>query len=110
GRGRRGRKWRRGAAQTTTRRRASGAGPAGPGSDPEPAPEAAAARPRAGRRRPGGRDCRRAAAEAYLAAQRAGTDPVLAVMGATGRSRRRSLKLIAAARDKGYLSPRHARR
>ncbi|WP_326594718.1 DUF6214 family protein [Streptomyces sp. NBC_01803] len=76
----------------------------------ESTPAAQPPRHRAGRRRSGGRDGRRTAAEAYLAAQREGTDPVLAVMCATGRSRRRSLKLIAAARDKGYLTPRHVRR
>ncbi|MEU8690318.1 DUF6214 family protein [Streptomyces sp. NPDC048665] len=53
--------------------------------------------------------CRRAALE-YRAAQEEGTDPVLAVMTATGRSRRRSLKLIAQARDAGFLTARHARR
>jgi hypothetical protein len=35
---------------------------------------------------------------------------VLAVMGATGRSRRKSLRMIARARDAGFLTPRHARR
>ncbi|WP_338899783.1 DUF6214 family protein [Streptomyces sp. TG1A-60] len=49
-------------------------------------------------------------AEEYLAAQRSGCDPVLAVMGATGHSRRKSLRLIAGARDEGLLGPRHARR
>ncbi|MGN5377868.1 DUF6214 family protein [Streptomyces lasalocidi] len=53
--------------------------------------------------------CRRAAQE-YRAAQEEGVDPVLAVMTATGRSRRRSLKLIAQARDAGFLTARHARR
>ncbi|MGW0548949.1 DUF6214 family protein, partial [Streptomyces altiplanensis] len=53
---------------------------------------------------------RRIAAQAYRAAQQAGRDPVLAVMCATGRSRRRSLRLIAGARDEGLLSPRHNRR
>ncbi|OIK06777.1 hypothetical protein BIV23_06530 [Streptomyces monashensis] len=53
--------------------------------------------------------CRRAAQE-YRAAQEEGADPVLAVMTATGRSRRRSLKLIAQARDAGFLTARHARR
>ncbi|NGO67282.1 hypothetical protein G5C65_02710 [Streptomyces sp. SB3404] len=53
---------------------------------------------------------RRVAAEAYLAAQEEGRDPVLAVMCATGRSRRKSLRIIASARDEGYLAPRHARR
>ncbi|UCM86505.1 DUF6214 family protein [Streptomyces marincola] len=92
-----------------------------PEPEPEPEPEPdegrtpvrTAERPaghRAPRRRGTGRAGRRAAAEVYLAAQAAGADPVLAVMDATGRSRRRSLRLIAAARDKGYLGPRHARR
>ncbi|MGW0943084.1 DUF6214 family protein [Streptomyces sp. NPDC002623] len=49
-------------------------------------------------------------AQEYRAAQEDGVDPVLAVMCATGRSRRRSLRLIAQARDAGYLTPRHARR
>lgn len=37
-------------------------------------------------------------------------DPVLAVMDATGHSRRKSLRLIAGARDAGLLTPRHIRR
>ncbi|MFC4502798.1 MULTISPECIES: DUF6214 family protein [Streptomyces] len=49
-------------------------------------------------------------AQEYRAAQEDGADPVLAVMCATGHSRRRSLRLIAQARDAGYLSPRHIRR
>ncbi|MER6961660.1 MULTISPECIES: DUF6214 family protein [unclassified Streptomyces] len=49
-------------------------------------------------------------AQEYRAAQEDGLDPVVAVMCATGRSRRRSLRLIAQARDAGYLTPRHARR
>ncbi|MET9732188.1 DUF6214 family protein [Streptomyces sp. NPDC006458] len=49
-------------------------------------------------------------AQEYRAAQEDGVDPVLAVMCATGHSRRRSLKLIAQARDIGFLTPRHARR
>ncbi|MEU5531858.1 DUF6214 family protein [Streptomyces sp. NPDC020362] len=53
--------------------------------------------------------CRLAARE-YRAAQEEGADPVLAVMCATGHSRRRSLWLIAQARDAGFLAPRHARR
>lgn len=57
-----------------------------------------------------GRAVRKIAATAYLAAQRDGLDPVLAVMGATGRSRRKSLRLIAGARDEGLLTPRHNRR
>lgn len=59
---------------------------------------------------PRGSAGRRMAAEAYRAAQQEGRDPVLAVMLATGRSRRRSLRLIAGARDEGYLAPRHNRR
>ncbi|MCS0600933.1 DUF6214 family protein [Streptomyces sp. LP11] len=59
---------------------------------------------------PRGTEGRRLAAEEYRAAQRQGTDPVLAVMSATGHGRRRSLKLIAQARDAGFLTPRHARR
>lgn len=39
-----------------------------------------------------------------------GRDPVLAVMSATGRNRRKALRLIAGARDEGYLAPRHNRR
>lgn len=49
-------------------------------------------------------------AQEYRAAQEKGVDPVLAVMCATGHSRRRSLGLIAQARDAGFLTPRHARR
>ncbi|NEA65168.1 DUF6214 family protein [Streptomyces sp. SID12488] len=48
--------------------------------------------------------------EEYRAAQEEGADPVLAVMCATGHSRRRSLRLISQARDAGFLTPRHARR
>ncbi|GGX21512.1 DUF6214 family protein [Streptomyces chryseus] len=82
-----------------------------PGAAAEAVPEQK--QPPAGRARPawpGGRAGRRIAAEAYRAAQQAGQDPVLAVMCATGRSRRRSLRLIAGARDEGHLSPRHHRR
>ncbi|MBM4792282.1 hypothetical protein HXP44_09500 [Streptomyces sioyaensis] len=53
---------------------------------------------------------RRIAADAYRQAQREGNDPVLAVMLATGRNRRRSLRLIAGARDEGLLAPRHNKR
>ncbi|MFF3615633.1 DUF6214 family protein [Streptomyces sp. NPDC002580] len=49
-------------------------------------------------------------AEEYRSAQADGADPVLAVMGATGHSRRESLRLIAGARDAGLLTPRHVRR
>ncbi|WP_237773090.1 DUF6214 family protein, partial [Streptomyces luteocolor] len=59
---------------------------------------------------PRGSAGRRAVADTYRAAQDEGRDPVLAVMCATGRSRRKSLKLIAGARDEGYLTPRHHRR
>ncbi|MCN9240321.1 DUF6214 family protein [Streptomyces sp. RY43-2] len=52
----------------------------------------------------------RLVAEEYRAAQEKGADPVLAVMSATGHSRRRALKLIGAARDAGFLTPRHIRR
>ncbi|MFI5804804.1 DUF6214 family protein [Streptomyces sp. NPDC051561] len=77
----------------------------GPGFDDEPVGK--------GRARPSwprGSAGRRIAAEAYRAAQQEGRDPVLAVMYATGRSRRKSLKVIASARDEGYLAPRHNRR
>ncbi|WP_329014869.1 DUF6214 family protein [Streptomyces sp. NBC_00690] len=57
-----------------------------------------------------GRAARRRAADAYLAAQQQGLDPVLAVMSATGRSRRKSLRVIAGARDEGLLPSRHNRR
>ncbi|MGC5568053.1 DUF6214 family protein [Streptomyces sp. FR-108] len=59
---------------------------------------------------PRGAESRRWVAGEYLAAQWAGRDPVLAVMSATGHSRRRSLSLIAGARDAGFLTPRHIRR
>ncbi|MEU7580941.1 DUF6214 family protein [Streptomyces sp. NPDC041068] len=72
-------------------------------------PEGPAAR-RARPAWPRGSEGRRIVADAYRAAQDEGRDPVLAVMCATGRSRRKSLKLIAAARDAGYLAPRHNRR
>ncbi|GAA4085335.1 DUF6214 family protein [Streptomyces shaanxiensis] len=49
-------------------------------------------------------------AQEYRAAQEQGGDPVLAVMRATGHSRRRSLRLIGQARDAGFLTPRRARR
>ncbi|MDT9701347.1 DUF6214 family protein [Streptomyces sp. P17] len=49
-------------------------------------------------------------AQEYRAAQEEGFDPVLAVMCATGHSRRKSLRLISQARDAGFLAPRHARR
>ncbi|MFI6937933.1 DUF6214 family protein [Streptomyces sp. NPDC050418] len=72
--------------------------------------DAAPAEGRARHAQPRGQDPRLLAAEAYRAARDEGDDPVLAVMRATGRSRRRSLRLIAAARDAGHLPPRHNRR
>ncbi|PBC65493.1 hypothetical protein BKI49_03155 [Streptomyces sp. Tue6028] len=65
---------------------------------------------RARRAWPRGTEGRRLAAEKYRAAQEDGQDPVLAVMCATGHSRRKSLRLIAGAREAGFLTPRHARR
>ncbi|MFE2530286.1 DUF6214 family protein [Streptomyces sp. NPDC059371] len=59
---------------------------------------------------PCGAEGRLLVAEEYRAAQEEGVDPVLAVMDATGHSRRKSLRLIAGARDAGFLTPRHARR
>ncbi|WP_237304845.1 DUF6214 family protein [Streptomyces qaidamensis] len=59
---------------------------------------------------PLGAEGRRLVAREYRAAQRDGADPVLAVMGATGHSRRTSLRLIGQARDAGLLPPRRARR
>lgn len=77
-------------------------------------------RPEAGTGEPGPRRARPAwprglegrwlVAQEYRAAQEDGVDPVLAVMCATGHSRRRSLRLISQARDAGFLTPRHARR
>lgn len=53
---------------------------------------------------------RRGVAATYRRAQQLGQDPVLVVMCATGYGRRKSLSLIASARDDGYLAPRHRRR
>ncbi|MFG2491185.1 DUF6214 family protein [Streptomyces caniferus] len=84
-------------------------GPSGPSEPSAPAPpparvrSAVLARSRAGERR-------RVAADAYRQAQQEGRDPVQAVMLATGRNRRRSLRLIAGARDEGLLTPRHNKR
>jgi hypothetical protein len=69
----------------------------------------------AGRRRarpawPQGMEGRWLVAQEYRAAQQQGVDPVLAVMDATGHSRRRALRLIGQARDAGFLTPRRARR
>ncbi|WP_407706491.1 DUF6214 family protein [Streptomyces scopuliridis] len=79
------------------------------------APEAAREQDRSGRHRarpslPRGSAARQGVAEIYRAAQQAGQDPVLAVMSATGFSRRKALRLIAGARDEGHLTPRHHRR
>ncbi|MEV5321008.1 DUF6214 family protein [Streptomyces sp. NPDC052687] len=84
-------------------------------SDASEASDAADAAEAAGPRRarppwPRGIEGRWLVAQAYRTAQEEGTDPVLAVMCATGHSRRRSLRLIAQARDAGFLTPRHARR
>ncbi|MEV0118837.1 DUF6214 family protein [Streptomyces sp. NPDC050844] len=80
-----------------------------PAPSADPACTGAPARHRARPSWPRGREGRRLVAEAYRAAQGEGRDPVLAVMSETGRSRRRSLKLVAAARDAGFLPPRHNR-
>ncbi|MGW0843894.1 DUF6214 family protein [Streptomyces sp. NPDC002787] len=85
------------------------------GAAPESEEELSCASPHGTGRRarpawPRGVEGRRLVAEEYLAAQRSGCDPVLAVMCATGHSRRTSLRLIAGARDEGLLGPRHARR
>lgn len=53
---------------------------------------------------------RRFVAREYRAAQEEGADPVLAVMCATGYSRRGALRVIGRARDAGLLTPRHTRR
>ncbi|MFF8935528.1 DUF6214 family protein [Streptomyces paradoxus] len=76
-----------------------------------PGPDACGARRRRARSAwPHGAEGRRLVAQEYRAAQRNGADPVLAVMGATGHSRRTSLRLIGQARDAGLLPPRRARR
>ncbi|MFC9503980.1 DUF6214 family protein [Streptomyces sp. NPDC057002] len=59
---------------------------------------------------PRGAEGRWLVAQEYRAAQQDGADPVLAVMCATGHSRRKSLRLIGQARDAGLLAPRRARR
>ncbi|MBQ1095960.1 DUF6214 family protein [Streptomyces sp. NPDC097107] len=77
-------------------------------------PASAGAAPAAPRRArpawPRGREGCRLAAQEYRAARDLGGDPVLAVMRATGYSRRKSLRLIGQARDEGFLAPRRARR
>ncbi|KUL45180.1 DUF6214 family protein [Streptomyces regalis] len=59
---------------------------------------------------PGGVEGQWLVAQKYRAAQEEGTDPVLAVMSATGHGRRKSLRLIGQARDAGFLTRRRARR
>ncbi|MFF8909057.1 DUF6214 family protein [Streptomyces olivaceoviridis] len=80
-----------------------------PGGEPQPDAGDAVVR-RARPPWPRGSEGRRLVAREYRAAQDEGADPVLAVMNATGRGRRRALRLIAQARDAGLLAPRHARR
>lgn len=75
-------------------------------------PSGAAEQP-AGRARPvwpRGMEGRWLIAQDYRADREDGVDPVLAVMCATGHSRRKSLRLISQARDAGFLTPRHAMR
>jgi hypothetical protein len=79
------------------------------GAGPAPAPGAAAPR-RARPAWPRGVEGQRLVAQEYRDAQKAGRDPVVAVMCATGHGRRMSLRLIARARDAGLLTPRHGRR
>lgn len=77
------------------------------------APSGSAAEQLVSRARPAwprGMEGRWLIAQEYRAAQEGGVDPVLAVMCATGRSRRKSLRLISQARDAGFLTPGHARR
>ncbi|PWI20170.1 hypothetical protein DI272_42940 [Streptomyces sp. Act143] len=80
------------------------------GIEPEPEEGEPAVSRRARPAWPRGVEGRWLIAQEYRAAQEEGVDPVLAVMCATGRSRRKSLRMIAQARDAGYLTPRHARR
>ncbi|MFC8198662.1 DUF6214 family protein [Streptomyces sp. NPDC060006] len=82
------------------------AGARGDDTSDEGSPDKRHARPA----RPRGVEGLRLVAAEYSEAQRAGRDPVLAVMAATGHSRRRALRQIAGARDAGLLAPRHARR
>ncbi|GGT13255.1 hypothetical protein GCM10010259_45240 [Streptomyces daghestanicus] len=60
--------------------------------------------------RPSGAETPPMVAREYRTAQERGADPVLAVMRATGESRRGALRLIGRARDAGLLTPRHLRR
>ncbi|MFD5569070.1 DUF6214 family protein [Streptomyces cadmiisoli] len=80
------------------------------GADAGPSWEGAGRGRRARPAWPRGVEGSRRVAQEYRIAQSEGLDPVLAVMGATGHSRRRSLRLIAQARDAGFLTSRHARR
>ncbi|MEU9560152.1 DUF6214 family protein [Streptomyces fumanus] len=75
-----------------------------------PTPAAPGARRHARPDPPRGDAEQRLVADEYLAARERGTDPVLAVMHATGHGRRGALRLIGRARDAGLLSPRRARR
>ncbi|MET7475215.1 DUF6214 family protein [Streptomyces sp. NPDC005648] len=79
------------------------------GLEPDPARERSDAR-RARPAWPRGMEGRWLIAQEYRAAQGEGVDPVLAVMCATGHSRRKSLRMISQARDAGFLTPSHARR
>ncbi|MEU6254578.1 DUF6214 family protein [Streptomyces sp. NPDC047043] len=81
----------------------------GPGPDPATEHGASAVARRARPSWPRGVEGRRLVAHKYRAAQAEGADPVLAVMCATGHSRRRSLRMISEARDAGFLPPRHVR-
>ncbi|MCD9879906.1 DUF6214 family protein [Streptomyces guryensis] len=82
----------------------------GPGAAPAAGGDASVAPRRARPAWPPGVEGRWLVAQEYRAAQEGGFDPVLAVMCATGHSRRKSLRLISQARDSGFLAPRHARR
>ncbi|GAA2513757.1 DUF6214 family protein [Streptomyces levis] len=75
-----------------------------------PAPEGCGGRGRRARPAwPRGAEGRWRVAQEYRAAQRDGADPVLAVMSATGHSRRTSLRLIGQAREAGLLMSRRGR-
>ncbi|MFF5858494.1 DUF6214 family protein [Streptomyces sp. NPDC012751] len=98
-------------AERPVRPDGAGAGAGRPAGAGGAASDAGCACPRRARQTwPRGIEGRRLLAEEYRAAQDEGLDPVLAVMDATGHSRRRALRLIAQARDAGFLPPRHARR
>ncbi|MFF2806677.1 DUF6214 family protein [Streptomyces sp. NPDC058000] len=104
-----------GTPEPTATAAAGGAPGTGPAPAPDDAPEPDATPPPAAARsavlvRSRAGERRKIAAAAYRAAQQDGQDPVLAVMNATGRNRRRALRLIAGARDAGLLTPRHNKR